>query len=544
IYAADNTQAAIQALGEGETLTDSFTVTTVDGTEETVTITITGENDAIELAALESSTDPSGFVINGVSAGDGAGWSVSGAGDVNGDGFDDLIVGAYGDDPSSENSGASFVVFGKSDGTSVELSDIESGIGGFVINGVSEDDLSGWSVSGAGDVNGDGFDDLIVGAPGDNPNGDDSGASFVVFGNSDGTSVALSDIESGIGGFVINGVSKYDQSGWSVSGAGDVNGDGLDDLIVGAEQDDPNGSHSGASFVIFGKGDGTAVQLSDIENGSGGFVINGVYSFDWSGRSVSGAGDVNGDGLDDLIVGAWGDDPNGQSSGASFVVFGKSDGTAVELSDIENGLGGFVINGVAEGDQSGVSVSGAGDVNGDGLDDLIVGAFRDDPNGQSSGASFVVFGKSDGTTVALSDIEDGIGGFVINGVAELDHLGRSVSGAGDVNGDGLDDLIVGAYRDDPNGDASGASFVVFGKSDGTAVELSDIESGLGGFVINGVAENDRNGNSVSGAGDVNGDGFDDLIVGAPGDDTNGSDSGASFVIFGGDFSGAATQIGT
>ncbi|MCF2873053.1 integrin alpha, partial [Octadecabacter sp. G9-8] len=164
--------------------------------------------------------------------------------------------------------------------------------------------------------------------------------------------------------------------------------------------------------------------------------------------------------------------------------------------------------------------------------------------GQSSGASFVVFGKSDGTAVELSDIEDGLGGFVINGVAEGDQSGVSVSGAGDVNGDGLDDLIVGANGDDPNGSFSGASFVVFGKSDGTAVALSDIEDGIGGFVINGVAESDRTGNSVSGAGDVNGDGFDDLIVGAPGDDTNGSSSGASFVIFGGDFSGAATQIGT
>ncbi|MCF2873045.1 FG-GAP-like repeat-containing protein, partial [Octadecabacter sp. G9-8] len=544
IYAADNTQAAIQALGEGETLTDSFTVLSADGTEETVTVTITGVSGAIELAALESSADPSGFVINGVSEDDVSGFSVSGAGDVNGDGLDDVIVGATRDDPNGEDSGASFVVFGKSDGTAVDLSDIENGLGGFVINGVAKDDFSGWLVSGAGDVNGDGLDDLIVGAYGDDPNGGGSGASFVVFGKSDGTAVELSDIENGSGGFVINGVAEGDGSGWSVSGAGDVNGDGLDDLIVGARGDDPNGDASGASFVVFGKSDGTAVELSDIESGIGGFVINGVAEDDSSGISVSGAGDVNGDGLDDLIVGARGDDPNGDASGASFVVFGKSDGAVVELSDIESGLGGFVINGVATYDQSGVSVSGAGDVNGDGLDDLIVGALGDDPNGDYSGASFVVFGKSDGTAVELSGIESGIGGFVINGVAEGDRSGWSVSGAGDVNGDGLDDLIVGAYCDDPNGDYSGASFVVFGKSDGTAVALSDIESGIGGFVINGVAELDASGRSVSGAGDVNGDGFDDLIVGALLDDPNGDASGASFVIFGGDFSGAATQIGT
>ena len=397
-------------------------------------------------------------------------------------------------------------------------------------------------------MNGDGFDDLIVGANGDDPNGDYTGASFVVFGKTDGSAVELSDVEDGTnpGGFVINGVAGNDQSGFSVSGAGDVNGDGFDDLIVGAYYDSPNGNYSGASFVVFGKTDGSVVDLSDIESGtnSGGFVINGVSEYDESGYSVSSAGDVNGDGFDDLIVGAANDDPNGTASGASFVVFGKTDGSAVELSDVEEGTGGFVINGVAVGDTSGYSVSSAGDVNGDGFDDLIVGARNDDPNGNASGASFVVFGKTDGSAVELSDVENGTGGFVINGVAAYAQSGSSVSSAGDVNGDGFDDLIVGAPSDDPNGGNSGASFVVFGKTDGSAVELSDVEDGTGGFVINGVTTGDGSGNSVSGAGDVNGDGFDDLIVGASNDDPNGISSGASFVVFGGDFSDVATDVGT
>ena len=492
---------------------------------------------AIELSAVESGTG--GFVINGVSALDFSGRSVSGAGDVNGDGLDDLIVGAIGDDRNGRLSGASFVVFGKADETPVELSAVEGGTGGFVINGVSAYDESGGSVRGAGDINGDGLDDLIVGANGDDPNGSTSGASFVVFGKADEVAVELSAVEAGSGGFVINGVSRGDQSGRSVSGAGDVNGDGLDDLIVGALYDDPNGSASGASFVVFGKADEVAVELSAVEAGSGGFVINGVSVSDQSGRSVSGAGDIDGDGLDDLIVGANGDDPNGIRSGASFAVFGKADGTAVELSAVEVGTGGFVINGVSRGDQSGRSVSGAGDVNGDGLDDLIVGA----PYDGGPGASFVVFGKADGTPVELSAVEVGTGGFVINGVSGGDLSGRSVSGAGDVNGDGFADLIVGAYLDDPNGFSSGASFVVFGKVDGTAVELSAVEAGSGGFVINGVSGGDRSGYSVSGAGDVNGDGFADLIVGADFDDPNGSYSGASFVVFGGNFTGSVDLLG-
>jgi hypothetical protein len=160
-----------------------------------------------------------------------------------------------------------------------------------------------------------------------------------------------------VSGFVINGASQEDNSGYSVSGAGDVNGDGLADLIVGATGDDPNGNSSGASTVVFGKADGTAVELSDIESSSnsGGFVINGASKRDLSGSSVSSAGDVNGDGLDDLIVGTFQISPYGERSGESTVVFGKADGTAIELSDIESSSnsGGFVINGASYGDYSG-----------------------------------------------------------------------------------------------------------------------------------------------------------------------------------------------
>jgi hypothetical protein len=483
---------------------------------------------AVELSDIALDTDNRGFAINGEAASDRSGGSVSNAGDVNGDGFDDLIIGASGADPNGSGSGKSYVVFGKADGTTVPLSDVASGIGGFAINGEGAGDGSGISVSSAGDVNNDGLDDLIIGAPtaDPNPNRLSSGKSYVVFGKADNTAVNLSDVASGIGGFAIKGQNNL--SGFSVSDAGDVNGDGFDDVIIGT-------SSAKKSYVVFGKADGTAVSLSDVAAGTGGFVING------SGRSVSSAGDVNGDGLDDLIIGDRLLQPDGNNSGQSYVVFGKADGTAVTLSDVAAGTGGFVINGEPVGLASrpivlsDFSVSSAGDVNGDGKDDLIVGSRSAYPNGSGSGKSYVVFGKADGTAVELNDVAAGTGGFAINGEAWGDLSGISVSSAGDINGDGKDDLIIGAVGADPNGESSGKSYVVFGKTDGTSVELSAVAAGIGGFALNGEAEGDQSGRSVSGAGDVNNDGFDDLIVGAAGADPNGESSGKSYVVFGGDF---------
>ena len=489
---------------------------------------------APQLSAITSGAG--GFVINGALADDRSGFSVSSAGDVNNDGFDDLIIGAPDADPNGNISGASYVVFGKANNsTPVNLSAIASGIGGFVINGASVDDNSGFSVSSAGDVNNDGFADLIIGATGA---GASYGVSYVVFGKANGTAVNLSAI--GTGGFVINGASADVGLGRSVSSAGDVNNDGYDDLIIGADRTNANGtSYSGASYVVFGKANNTAVNLSAI--GTGGFVINGVSADDRSGYSVSSAGDVNGDGFDDLIIGAPNTDLNGNSSGTSYVVFGKANNMSVNLSAIASGTGGFVINGASGEDNSGFSVSSAGDVNGDGLDDLIIGAPNADPNGNAyAGASYVVFGKANNTApVNLSAIASGTGGFVINGALADDRLGRSVGSAGDVNGDGLDDLIIGALYADPNGNQdAGASYVVFGKANGTPVNLSAI--GTGGFVINGASASDRSGFSVSSAGDLNNDGFDDLIIGAPYADPNGrNNSGASYVVFGGNFTGAA-----
>ncbi|MEA5577316.1 DUF4114 domain-containing protein [Anabaena sp. UHCC 0451] len=486
---------------------------------------------------LSTLNGTNGFtIINGNNNDDHLGYSISNAGDVNGDGINDIIIGAYLADPNGQsNAGSSYVVFGTNNGfpATIDISTL-NGINGFTLIGSTEGEASGRSVSAAGDINGDGIDDLIIGAPLIDVKAKNAGKAYIVFGKSSFSSTPTINLSNlnGNNGFIINGAIAEDQLGYTVSNAGDINKDGFDDLIIAASNayTDPNGL-PGKAYIIFGQQDfNSDFDLTSL-NGSKGFVINGLTADDYLGFAVSSAGDINNDGIDDIIIGAHFADPNGSGSGRAYIVFGSEEefSSNLDLSNLD-GSNGFIINGQDD-DQLGFSVSSAGDVNNDGIDDIIVGAHFASPNGvYAAGISYVVFGK-DGNFDPIFDLStlNGNNGFAINGIGELNNSGWAVKGVGDVSGDGIDDILVSAKNADPNGEYSGQNYVIFGKSNFTPlINLADID-GTNGFVINGKSEGDNLGHSVSGGGDVNGDGISDLILSAPFAD---SATGEGYVIFG------------
>ncbi len=339
--------------------------------------------------------------------------------------------------------------------------------------GLAVDEGRGTSTAFVGDVDADGYADVIVGAP----------AFQTIFVGPTGAVLLISG-RTGATMKTISGTSLGDDFGRAVAGAGDADADGFPDFVVGAPQAD-----------VMGQGSGTATLFSGA-TGAVLFALSGDSAYDYFGSAVAGAGDVDGDGHDDLIIGAPSDDPHGLSSGSARVVSGAT------------GMTLFLITGDSAYDRCGASVAGAGDVNHDGHADLLVGCPGDTLAGITVGSVRLVSG-ADGQTL-----------FTWHGAGNEDDFGSSVAAAGDVNGDGTDDIAVGARLDDVGAVNSGGAYL-FSGADGTLLRE-----------FHGVAAGDLFGTAVFGAGDMNGDGRPELIVGAPHDHCDGSNCGGATVFSG------------
>ncbi|MFA6028138.1 MAG: integrin alpha, partial [Patescibacteria group bacterium] len=317
-----------------------------------------------------------------------------------------------------------------------------------------------------------------------------------------------------------SGEAANDNTGWSVSSAGDVNGDGYDDFLVGSYNNDDGGSNAGAAYLIYGSATPlTSVSLSD----SSVVEFTGESDDDNAGCSVSSAGDVNGDGYDDIIVGALNDDDGGFNAGAAYLIYGGA--TQLTSKSLAHAsVVKFTGEGDGGSDMAGYSVSSAGDVNGDGYDDIIIGAAGGGAGDE--GSAFLIYGSAVLlTSTSLNDVSI----VEFSGEAGGDYAGNSVSSAGDVNGDGYDDIIVGAINNDDAASNAGATYLIYGNSSPlTSMSLSD------GSVVEftGEANSDNAGYSVSSAGDVNGDNYDDILVGARFNDDGAVWAGAAYLIYG------------
>jgi len=389
------------------------------------------------------------FRFDGFSQGEELGYAVSSAGDVDQDGFDDLIVGAP---------------FARPDGFSeTGIADLYSGRTGNLIrqfDGFLTFDQMGASVSGGRDVDGDGVPDLLVGSPHANPNGLYDAGSVFLFSGATGMTIHR-----------FGGAEKDDLFGNSVAFAGDMDGDGVAELIIGAHGTTVQGdSLAGSAFVFSGRS-GALLHRFD-----GSSTNRGV------GRVVAGAGDVDGDGFADLILGVPGSSPPGNPSVGSVFLYSGATGNLIRR-----------LNGPAKSDSFGISVAGTEDVDGDGVPDLIVGAPALKVKGLASAGAVFLYSGATGNLILR-----------IDGTMDNGALGSSVAGLGDFDGDGIPDLAAGAPHSSPDGIPGAGSAFVFSGATGSQL-----------FRFDGRESSDGFGFAVSCAGDVNADGRADMILGAP-----------------------------
>ncbi len=391
---------------------------------------------------------------------------------------------------AGKDPGAAYVVLGPlSDG------DLSSAVA--QIEGTDAADLAGASMAGDVDLDDDGAPDLVVGVPGYHPFGLTAGAVAIFSGPVSGDLVAT-DADA-----FLEAEDSFDEAGTDVAAGGDVDGDGIADLLVGAPGDGDGGTSAGAVYLLHGP----VTASGDL--GVADAKIKGDSDYQYL-STATGPGDVDGDGVDDVVVAATGDDGGGASAGAVFLLLGPVSTGYTSAMDEATWLG--------EGDNAyaGEALAPAGDMDGDGNADVLVGSYG---YGGFMGAAYVVVGNMPTGSLAGSFAK-------LVGSTGTDLAGSSVAGGGDVDGDGVLDVVVGASGHDTSVVSAGAAYLAFGPLSGT------IELAASPQAIVGTEENEFVGWSVAIPGDLDADGIDDVLVGAEGLDDAATDAGGVYLFLG------------
>jgi hypothetical protein len=430
-------------------------------------------------------------------------------GDVNGDGLGDFVVSVNRHGQAGYHSGKVYLWFGSEGAwamdTSLSLADAS-----FV--GEAGGDYAGVSIDFAGDYDGDGFDDFVVGAMSNDEGGSEAGKTYVIYGHSGSWSsdVSLAETETS---FI--GENSGDGSGQRVAGVGDVNGDGFDDVVISAGFNDEGGTMAGQAYLLLGGAQRptTGISLAHADASAIG------EADDWLGWAIAGGGDLDGDGLDDYALGAHNYD---NERGRIRLVFGKETGWQMDVPHDEADA---YFHGEYTQDSFGTSASIVGDVDGDGLDDLLVGAHEHRGGGHLNGSAYLLYGRSqgwpaDGSIDSYADVS-------FQGETDFEYAGHQVGSAGDVNGDSLADFLIRSWSNE-GGENAGQAYLVFGRTRGWEAEesLSQGDASLiGEDRFDGLGSVQRNG-------DLDGDGYSDVLIGAYGNSEFGSGTGQIYLVLG------------
>ena len=461
----------------------------------------------VSITSVNSSLEPIntfmkagyGYSFSGEGPFNFAGLHVYGVGDINNDSFDDFIIGAsqYGGSPTNSGYGKAYLLYGR---PTSQWTDEHLGETDVSFIGEALDDTLGRWIAGLGDINGDNFDDFAISAVG---HGNWSGKTYVFFGGSTNSWGDETPITQANASFI--GQTENDHSGHGIYGVGDVNNDGFNDIMISGEWNDEGGTDAGQVYLIFGRPTNQWTKDAQLPQGVNASFI-GNTTIQWLGFDAAGIGDINNDGYDDLAIGGMKNTTT--LTRQVFIVLGRQTSQWQMDQPISEANASLSFE-EWEASASNDWISGVDDVNGDGYDDFLIGTKLDDTGGMDAGAAHLYFGGSKGhfSRANVSFIGDIPG----------NYAGFAVAGAGDVNNDGFHDLLIGGVNVTNSiavwgGTNEGRVYLFLGRPTNqwqTSYSLSTAN-----YSFEGENPGDSFGSHVAGVGDVNNDGFSDIIMSA------------------------------